>query len=59
MVFKRIVMAKPNGRKGLGFSSDIIPIGLEYIAASIDKEVDSVHTHAPWSKLFVVLLCLF
>ena len=43
MAFKRIVLVKPNGRKGLGFSSDVIPIGLEYIAASIEKEVDDVH----------------
>jgi len=43
MAFKRIVLVKPNGRKGLGFSVDVIPIGLEYIAASIEKEVDDVH----------------
>jgi len=43
MPFKRIALAKPNGRKGLGFSADVIPIGLEYIAASIEKEVDDVH----------------
>jgi len=27
----------------LGFAADVIPIGLEYIAASIEKEVDYVH----------------
>jgi len=43
MSFKRIVLVKPNGRKGLGFSVDVIPVGLEYIAASIEKEVDDVH----------------
>ena len=43
MSFKRIALVKPNGRKGLGFSADVIPIGLEYIAASIEKEVDDVH----------------
>ena len=43
MSFKRIVLVKPNGRKGLGFSVDVIPIGLEYIASSIEKEVDDVH----------------
>jgi len=43
MAFKRILFAKPNGRKGLGFSTDVIPIGLEYIAASIETEVDDVH----------------
>lgn len=43
MTFKKIVLVKPNGRKGLGFSFDVIPIGLEYIAASIEKQVDDVH----------------
>jgi len=43
MPFKRILLVKPKGRKGLGFSADVIPIGLEYIAASIEKEVDDVH----------------
>ncbi len=43
MTLKRIVLVKPNGRKGLGFSADVIPVGLEYIAASIEKEVDDVH----------------
>lgn len=42
MSFKRILLVKPKGRKGLGFSADVIPIGLEYIAASIEKEVDDV-----------------
>jgi len=42
MSFKRILLVKPKGRKGLGFSADVIPIGLEYIAASIKKEVDKV-----------------
>ena len=42
MSFKRILLVKPKGRKGLGFSVDAIPIGLEYIAASIEKEVDKV-----------------
>jgi magnesium-protoporphyrin IX monomethyl ester (oxidative) cyclase len=37
------VLVRPNGRKGLGFLTDVIPIGLEYIAASIEKEVDDVH----------------
>lgn len=43
MSFERIMLVKPSGRKGLGFSTDVIPIGLEYIAASIEKEVDDVH----------------
>jgi magnesium-protoporphyrin IX monomethyl ester (oxidative) cyclase len=40
--FLRVLLVKPKGRKGLGFSADVIPIGLEYIAASIEKEVDKV-----------------
>ncbi len=43
MSFKRIVLVKPRGKRGLSFSVDVIPIGLEYIAASIEKEVDDVH----------------
>jgi len=43
MSFKKIVLVKPSGRKGLGFSADVIPIGLEYIASSIEKIVDHVH----------------
>ena len=43
MSFKRIVLVKPRGRKGLSFLYDVIPIGLEYIVASIEKDVDDVH----------------
>jgi magnesium-protoporphyrin IX monomethyl ester (oxidative) cyclase len=39
---KRILLVKPNGKKGLGFLKDVIPIGLEYIAASIEEEVEKV-----------------
>jgi radical SAM superfamily enzyme YgiQ (UPF0313 family) len=42
MSFERILLVKPKGRKGLGFSADVIPIGLEYIASSIEKEVSKV-----------------
>jgi len=42
MPFRRILLLKPKGRKGLGFSADVIPIALEYIAALIEKEVDRV-----------------
>lgn len=34
---------KPLGRKGLSFAFDLIPIGLEYIAAYIEDAVDEVH----------------
>ncbi len=43
MLFKRILLVKPKGRKGLGFSADIIPLGLEYIAASIQDVVEDIH----------------
>ena len=45
MIYKilRVLLVKPKGRKGLGFAADVIPIGLEYIAASIEEEADYVH----------------
>lgn len=43
MTYERILLVKPKGRKGLGFASDLIPIGLEYIAASIENAVEDVH----------------
>lgn len=43
MPFKKILLVKPPGRKGLGFASDVIPIGLEYIAASVEDIVDEVN----------------
>lgn len=36
-------MVKPSGRKGLGFAFDLIPIGLEYIAAYIEDTVEHVN----------------
>jgi radical SAM superfamily enzyme YgiQ (UPF0313 family) len=41
--FKRILLVKPSGRKGLSFAFDLIPTGLEYIAAYIEGTVDQVH----------------
>ena len=41
--FKRILLVKPSGRKGLSFAFDLIPTGLEYIAAYIEDTVDEVH----------------
>ena len=41
--FKRILLVKPEGRTGLGFALALIPIGLEYIAASIEDVVDEVN----------------
>ena len=43
LTFKRILLVKPSGRKGLSFSFDLIPTGLEYIAAYIKDAVDQVH----------------
>jgi len=43
MSFKRILLVKPSGRKGLGFAFDLIPIGLEYIAAYIEDTVEHVN----------------
>ena len=42
-MFRRVLLVKSNGRKGLGFASDVIPIGLEYIAAAIEDVVDDVN----------------
>lgn len=37
------MLVKPAGRKGLSFSFDLIPIGLEYIASYIKDTVDQVN----------------
>ena len=42
-MFRRVLLVKPDGRKGLGFASDLIPIGLEYIAAAIEDVVEHVN----------------
>ena len=41
--YKKILLVKPAGRKGLSFAFDLIPLGLEYIAAYIENTVDEVH----------------
>jgi radical SAM superfamily enzyme YgiQ (UPF0313 family) len=43
MMFRRVLLVKPRGRRGLGFASDMIPLGLEYIAASIKDVVEDVN----------------
>ena len=43
MTFKRLLLVKPSGRKGLSFSFDMIPIGLEYLAAYVKDTVDQVN----------------
>jgi radical SAM superfamily enzyme YgiQ (UPF0313 family) len=42
VAFKRILLVKPSGRKGLSFAFDLIPLGLEYIAAYIEDTVEKV-----------------
>jgi radical SAM superfamily enzyme YgiQ (UPF0313 family) len=41
--FKRILLVKPSGRKGLSFAFDLIPLGLEYLAAYIENTVEQIH----------------
>lgn len=43
MTYKRVLLVKPKGRKGLGFAFELVPIGLEYIAVSIENVVEDVH----------------
>jgi magnesium-protoporphyrin IX monomethyl ester (oxidative) cyclase len=43
MPFKKVLLIKPSGRHGLSFAFDIIPTGLEYIAAYIENDVDEVN----------------
>jgi anaerobic magnesium-protoporphyrin IX monomethyl ester cyclase len=42
-LFRRVLLAKPAGRSGLSFAFDIVPIGLEYIAAYIEDVVEDIH----------------
>jgi radical SAM superfamily enzyme YgiQ (UPF0313 family) len=42
MSFKRILLVKPSGRHGLSYAFDLIPTGLEYIAASLEDKVENV-----------------
>jgi anaerobic magnesium-protoporphyrin IX monomethyl ester cyclase len=42
MSFKRVLLIKPSGRHGLSYAFDLIPTGLEYIAASLEDIVDEV-----------------
>ncbi len=43
MPFERVLLVKPSGRKGLSFAFDLIPLGLEYVAAYIENDVKQVH----------------
>ncbi|MCX6649411.1 MAG: radical SAM protein [Candidatus Bathyarchaeota archaeon] len=42
MAFRKIFLVKPGVKRGLGFVHDVIPTGLEYIASSIEKEVEKI-----------------
>lgn len=42
MSFKKVLLVKPSGRHGLSYAFDLIPTGLEYIAASLEDIVDEV-----------------
>lgn len=43
MPFRRILLVKPPGKRGLGFAFELIPIGLEYIAGYIEDLVEEIH----------------
>ena len=43
MSFKKILLVKPAGRKGLSFAFDLIPLGLEYVASYVRNIVEEVH----------------
>ncbi|MGB2581343.1 MAG: radical SAM protein [Thermoplasmata archaeon] len=43
MSFRRILLIKPSGRHGISFAFDMIPTGLEYIAAHIEDVVDEIN----------------
>ena len=43
MSFRKILLVMPSGRHGLGYSLDLIPIGLEYLAAYIQEHVSEVN----------------
>ena len=42
MPFEKILLVMPSGRHGLGYAFDVIPTGLEYLAAYIEDNVSQV-----------------
>jgi anaerobic magnesium-protoporphyrin IX monomethyl ester cyclase len=42
MSFDRVLLVMPSGRHGLGYAMDVIPTGLEYLAARIEDRVAEV-----------------
>lgn len=43
MGFEKVLLVMPSGRHGLGYAFDVIPTGLEYLAAFIEDCVSQVH----------------
>ncbi len=43
MTFSKILLVMPSERHGLGYSLDVIPFGLEYLAAYIEDHVSEVN----------------
>ena len=43
MSFNRILLVMPSGRHGLGYAMDLIPTGLEYLAAYIEDSVSQIN----------------
>jgi radical SAM superfamily enzyme YgiQ (UPF0313 family) len=43
VTFERILLTKPPGRRGLSYAFDLIPIGLEYVAAQIEYDVEDIN----------------
>ena len=42
MPFDKVLLVMPSGRHGLGYTLDVVPTGLEYLAASIEDIVSEV-----------------
>ncbi len=42
MPFNKILLIKPSGRHGLSYAFDLIPTGLEYLAAAVEDVVEDV-----------------
>ncbi len=62
MSFKKVLLVKPSGRHGLSYAFDLIPAGLEYLAAMIEDVVEEVTIvdlemeHRPFDEVFNELL---
>ena len=62
MSFKKVLLVKPSGRHGLSYAFDLIPTGLEYLAAMIEDVVEEVTIvdlemeHRPFDEVFNELL---